>query len=248
MQTQAASREELLDRLREFGISVETVDDPILGPSTLVVRLFSEHVTARGTIRADVFEVLKQLRHGIVSLANTSFGDAGIAQCLQFRRVEGLDFSRTELSGVGIEKLTTLNQLLLLKLAGCKLTDADLAPLFRFQALKLLYLNECPITDRLAATVLVKLTALQALKLNKTRISDEGLSKLVKLRDLQYLGLVDTYITDQAAPLFCQFSKLRFLDLSGTQVSRAMIRKLARCLPTCRIVYTPPTHIESEKE
>ncbi len=233
------TRPALLDRLREFGIQVRTVDDPVLGPRTLVVRLYPEHLNADGTVRADVWRVLRQLSHGILSFADTNFSDAGVAQCLSLQTVRGFDLTRTRVTGLGLQRLATRTDLKLLKLTGCRLVDADLAPLLRLKTLRLLYLNGCPVTDR-ALSLVGRLAELRALKLNRTKVTDAGVSELASLHRLQYLGLSGTPVTDRSLDVLSRLSELRFLDLRGTHVSRRRIVEFTKSVPACQVVYAPP--------
>jgi YHS domain-containing protein len=86
-------------------------------------------------------------------------------------------------------------------LAGTQLTDAGVAKLESFGALRRLNLSGTAITDAGLAS-LAKLGELRSLNLYGTRVSDAGLKHLASLPSLERLYLWGTDVTPEAAKVF----------------------------------------------
>ncbi len=121
---------------------------------------------------------------------------------------------------------------------GTGLVDADLEPIGQLAKLRMLTLNQAPITGaglvhlgghkQLAALYLNDtkvaggdlsnlrgLTGLERLDCTATRVGDAGLPALVALPNLQYLNLIGTCVTDAGLPMLAPCPKLADLALGN---------------------------------
>jgi Leucine rich repeat/Leucine Rich repeat len=98
-------------------------------------------------------------------------------------------------------------------------SDADLARIVEhFPRLMGLSLDRTTVTDD-GLTCLGGLTSLQFLDLANTSITDRGLGHLVKLRGLQMLNLNHTRISDDGLRSLDRATALKVLDLANTRVT-----------------------------
>jgi hypothetical protein len=119
------------------------------------------------------------------------------------------------------------------------MTDADLARLEAFPALKGLHILHAEISDAGLAHV-GRLTELRNLNLTNVPITDDGLrhiTGLKKLRGLR-LGGRKSKLTDAGLAHLRQLKTLEVLVLSSKEhFSAAGLDKLQRDLPDCRIIF-----------
>ena len=74
--------------------------------------------------------------------------------------------------------------------------------------------------------------------LDGTKVTDEGMHHLQGLVNIEeWLGLCHTGVTDQGLEHFRGFKKLRSLNLKGTGVTAAGVKKLQRDLPNTDISF-----------
>ena len=113
-------------------------------------------------------------------------------------------------------------------------SDAGLAHLARLSQLQWLWLDRTKITD--AGLVYLKgLTQLKVLYLNDTQITDAGLAHLAGLKQLEALILDFTQITDAGLGYLAGLTQLQRLELVGTKVTDEGVEKLQQALPNCKI-------------
>lgn len=91
----------------------------------------------------------------------------------------------------------SLRPLQMLVLAGCKLSDAEVARFAKLKNLKALDLMDTAVTDR-AVEALLPLAKLEELNLSGTKVTDVGAKKLLGLEGLRLLQLSNTKVTAPA--------------------------------------------------
>ena len=142
--------------------------------------------------------------------------------------VREVDLTNSTLTDADMEILGTLTSLEQLILNGCtNLTNAGLAPVQRLTKLNGLALERTRVTDAGLAH-LKGLTGLKYLSLNWTKTSDEGAKHLEKLTNLEVLYLCDTKVGDASLASLSQMPKLQWLDLRGTKVTDAGLPQLGK--------------------
>ncbi len=82
-----------------------------------------------------------------------------------------------------------------------------------------------------------KLTRLQSLDLDYTRVSDAGFAKLSGLTALVSLQLDDADLTDAGVTHVAALRNLKQLDLYHTLVTEKGFAQLKTALPSCEIHY-----------
>jgi len=119
---------------------------------------------------------------------------------------------------------------------GKQFTDADLAHVRQFPALKRLSLAGARISNEGMENV-AQLHELQVLNLSATPITDHGLAHLAGLNRLQRLWLRRTSITDAGATHLRQLRGLRTLDVKDSRITPRGVASLRQALPLCEITY-----------
>ena len=120
----------------------------------------------------------------------------------------------------------------LVSLMHCTVTNADLAHISRLTQLEVLELDSTNVTDAGLAHV-QGLTELTWLSINETQVTDSGLHHLEGLTCLLVLELRDTQVTDAGLAQLQGLTSLKVLDLSRTPVTDGGVAKLQRALPKC---------------
>jgi Leucine-rich repeat (LRR) protein len=115
-----------------------------------------------------------------------------------------------------------------------KAGDADLAHVKGLDKLKVLGLNNTPITDA-GLEHLKGLSSLEKLYLVDTKVGDAGLEHLKGLANLKVLSLVGTQVTDAGLEHLKGLANLKELFVSGTKVSEDGAKKLQEALPKLKI-------------
>jgi hypothetical protein len=101
-----------------------------------------------------------------------------------------INFSRTEITDAGLERLGQMERLEQLRLASGRTTDAGMACLGKLQQLRFLHLIDMPITDA-GLDHLHALKSLESLYLDGTRVTDEGIERLVAAMPQVHLHIDD---------------------------------------------------------
>lgn len=133
-------------------------------------------------------------------LDGSRFNDAGMAELHRFP-LQWIGLSETDITDVGMTKLTACPDIAFLTLGKTKLTDASLDAVARFPKLEELYLDELP-------------------------VSDAGIAKLAGARNLKHLNLVATRVTGHG---LSGFRSLEHLNLSKTSIDDEGLRCLPPC-------------------
>ncbi len=163
------------------------------------------------------FEALSKLPHAsqfaaLALIRMSRMTPAGWAHLTRFSSLYELSLANTSVTDVEVVHLRKLPRLTQLSLQGTKVTNAGLAHL------KGLKLNQ--------------------LILFRTGVTDEGLKTVGKLDTLQHLGLGETNITDDGLTHLTGLKKLTYLNVEGTKVTLAGVKRLMAALPTLQIACT----------
>jgi hypothetical protein len=105
-------------------------------------------------------------------------------------RLLRINFSRTEITDVGLERLSHMERLEQLRLASGRTTDAGMACLGKLEQLRFLHLIDMPITDA-GLDHLHALKSLESLYLDGTRVTDAGIERLVAAMPKVHLHIDD---------------------------------------------------------
>ena len=158
----------------------------------------------------------------------TSDGLKGVARCVSLHK---LDISGWKPKRVELNALADMPNLWWLA-ARCDIANEGIRDLHKLVSLRYLDLTGCVSIDDGAAEYLAKMTSLQHLELNSTRITEAGLVQLKTLSNLRWLTL----------PWGDDKRRDRCLE----------IKKLREALPHCTISGWPPTpwefHVREPRE
>lgn len=124
----------------------------------------------------------------------------------------------------------------LVNLTGPRITDAALERIKTLDSLLVLDVWNAPITDDGVAH-LAGMTQLRALGLRQTEVTDEGLQHLAGLTSLEELNLTGTAVTDAGMRHLAALKNLRALGLDDTGVLPNGVNELQVALPLCRIAW-----------
>jgi hypothetical protein len=105
-------------------------------------------------------------------------------------KLQRVNFSRTDITDLGFERLCHMKNLEQLRLASSHVTDMGLAGLKNLNNLRFLHLIDMPITDA-GLDHLHELKTLESVYLDNTKATDEGIGRL-----LQALPHVHLHIDD----------------------------------------------------
>ncbi len=125
---------------------------------------------------------------------------------------------------------------ILLNLKGPHITDASLEKIKTLDNLLVLDIWDAPITDAGLAQ-LSEMTQLRALGLRNTQVTNDGLKHLSNLTSLKELNLTLTGVTDAGMQHLTGLKSLHALGLDDTIVTGTGINELQVALPLCRIAW-----------
>ena len=87
-------------------------------------------------------------------------------------------------------------------------------------------------------------SAITAINLSNTRISDAGVRHLKVHQSLTFLNLDQTQVTDRGLEALATLTRLRLLSVHGTQVTSEGVARLQKALPHCWVECDPLTTSE----
>ncbi len=132
----------------------------------------------------------------------TKCSDVGFAALKSLPNLRKLSLGKSVMGAASVAAIGQCKELRSLYLAGCGLSDSELAGLKGLTLLESLDISDNPqVTDAGMATVR-GLERLQGLYLAKTGITDKGLASLKPLDGLRALNVVGTKVTADAAEKF----------------------------------------------
>lgn len=205
----------------------------------------------------------KRLRK--LNLRGTKVTDAGLAHLAGMSNLEDLDIGFALITDGGFDRLSALIGLKSLSVGGNKITGAGLSGLRLLPQLTSLDVSGRQRTDsglwfasvtdqdldtiasltrleslNLRGTSVTRvpvLANLRELQLGQTQISAKGLADLPKMHKLQRLSLFGAArVDDQAADIIAACENLSWVDLQGTKVTPAGIKRLRQLRPKCQVL------------
>jgi len=244
---------------------LRSLEELILG----YARLRPEYspITDKGLVYLKELDSLK-----LLCLLGTRVTDAGLAHLRNLKKLEALQLRETQITGEGLAFLKEVPALKYLDfektnightgLANCKewsetleslqlkdtkISDADLAHLADFKALKSLNISNTSITDA-GLVHLNKLNSLESLNVSNTSITDAGLVYLSKLKSLERLRVDNTEITDDGLMLLKNLPNLRNIHVMRTGVTNAGLEKFKQISASKSVKANIRMRIVSTKE
>lgn len=122
---------------------------------------------------------------------------------------------------------------------NCRDGDLLCKSLARLPHLRFLKLQGSRVTDEGLAS-LAGLRRLEALNCNGATLTDAGMEHIAGMPRLWQLMLSDTQVSDHGMAHLMALSRLRWLAVERTQVSEAGIKRLQLAVPSCgAVVYSP---------
>ncbi|NNJ27740.1 leucine-rich repeat domain-containing protein [Alienimonas chondri] len=200
-----ADLDPLLNALRDAGATV-TEDGGVV---TAVAMPATSSTNAAHLLPLLLMPELKSLTVG-----GTSFDDAAMGVVGQLTSLERLDISGTPVSNDGLAKLSGLTNLKVLRLKTVSVND--LSPVEGMQDMRELDLRFSNVGDAAMDSV-AKLPKLATLKLERSAVTDDGLSKLSADQPIKALDL-DTGFSEAPAIIAEKFPDLRSLELDRSDV------------------------------
>jgi serine/threonine protein kinase/Leucine-rich repeat (LRR) protein len=171
--------------------------------------------------------------------------DALLAKCAGCKHLQYAHLNRSKVTDAGLVHVKQAQFLTSLELADTAITDAGLKHLATHELLVNVNLAGTKITnDGLASLTSPRLGALN---LERTAITDKGLSQLKGPLELRSLLLKDTAITDAGLDILKENGKLTWIDLRGTKVTVAKLNEIAKLMPKCKFLHDGGT-IEPAKK
>ena len=207
----------LLSALESRGAWIEMDDDgALLGIDlTRPVYQLDENFTYKDLKSLRVFPDLVSL-----DLSTTAISDAGLEALTNLSKLRVLRLADTEVTGQGLGILTELSELEVLDVSDTKITPEAVIHIRQSALLKTLSLaHNNSITD-LSLAQLRGLTQLESLKLTLNPISDAGLEHLEGFTRLKVLDVAHTQITDDGLQHLHALKQLRSLNLQSTFINR----------------------------
>jgi hypothetical protein len=144
-------------------------------------------------------------------------------------------FCSGRVTDASLVHLQGLPQLRTLHFGANNVTDAGLASLSGLASLERLEMRWMRITDA-GLKHLEGLPRLRALWLGEG-ITDAGLVHVIRFAHLEELSLLESRVTDDGLQQLRCLGGLQRLDLRGTKVTEAGVKKFQQALPNCRIEY-----------
>jgi Leucine-rich repeat (LRR) protein len=170
-----------------------------------------------------------QMREGHVtgvSMKSTSITDRELAIFTKLPQLEELSLRNTEISEVGVTRLSAVVSLRKLDLGYTLLSDSALGQLKPLVNLESLSLPNTQVEGP-GLAALAGLTKLRELNVESTPVKNEALQHIAKLTGLERLALQYTDVTDRGMPALATLKNLKRLSLAGDDIRDAGLKSLA---------------------
>ena len=168
--------------------------------------------------------------------SETEVGDAGLAHLVQSGSLERLYLKNTQVTGQALAQLAPLQQLEVLVLAGTKVRGGDLAQLAAVPTLRTLNIARCEVADG-DLVHLEPLVNLEVLVISGTQLAGPGLAHLKPLSRLRVLNISETPVTDDALVHLEWAPSLRMIYVRETKLTTAATDELDKTLTSCSIYH-----------
>ena len=169
---------------------------------------------------ADQVQMVRDGKSNVVDIRDKPIsGDQALQPLQNIVGVRKLNLDNSPVTDAALQGLGPMPELRDLSLTRTLITD-DALPMIvkQFPGLEALRLDRTAITDK-NLSELSKLTSLQQLSLFRTRISDSGCLQLAKIATLKKLSLDQTQITDVGFKTVATMPRLESLSVWKTQVT-----------------------------
>lgn len=137
-----------------------------------------------------------------------------------------------------LTRLRYLRKLEVLMIRDCMLKDEDLQLLSEATTIGLLNLEGNRIEGQ--GVKYLRNLAIDGIILDRNPLTDDGLKSIVQMENLTWLNLHYTSISDSCIPILVNAEYLKKLNIEGTQMSSAGIRRLHELRPDLTIAPLPP--------
>lgn len=174
----------------------------------------------------------------VLQLRNTDVTDTGLAHVARLRQLRTLTLSG-KVSDGGLTHLKGLGKIESIDLSNNQITGVGLIELKSLTKLRELFLHHNPVGND-GLVPIGEIETLERLGLSHTQVTDDGLAHLASLGNLRYLGLSKTNLTDSGLLHLANLTSLQKLELNGTGVTDDGRAALQRMLPKCKITPSPP--------
>jgi len=179
-------------------------------------------------------EPLEKLEYLVID--NTQVTPAGIDTIVKLPDLHAVHLNGLPIGRPELEKLSQLERVTELGLAGSRLSDADMDYLAgEFPELEVLNLYGCAVGDT-GLAALQELDRMRELYLSETAVSDKGMTGISKLSKLEALWLSGTGISDASVPEMVKLKNLTDLRVDGTQLTPEGVSRLRQALPKCEVI------------
>ena len=172
-----------------------------------------------------------------LTLEQAHITDKGLRHLESLTQLRVLTLKSVRVSDAGLTHLKGLTDLCMLHTEDTKITGTGLETLSRLPKLDTLYLRDSPVTDK-GLEGLKGLTHLKWIELKNVPITGSGLVHFKKLDRLESLWLQQSPVTD-AGLRYLEGLHLQHLEIEGTDITDAGVRRLRQALPGCNIDWHP---------
>lgn len=171
-----------------------------------------------------------------LNLADSDTADSSL-ETLLYTRIQCLILTGSNVSDSGLEVIsrTTRGTLRELQLSFTTISSAGIAKLSSCQELRVLKLNDT-VVDDLGLSAIANLAKLESLDLEHTGITDVGIAELKGLQELRFLNLANTAVGDAGLRALAACPRLRRVDVRNTNVSPVGTARLQLKLPQVEVL------------
>lgn len=225
-------------QLKEVHISSDIITDlsmPHICALPLLKTLLLDgvpHITDVGIAHLGTLLQLREL-----SLKGTQLSDEGVRSLLNLSHVWSLSLADTKITDSGVSQLGHMRSLSILHLERVRIQGWGLCNLHITGRLYL-YLDGCPLRDVELIRFLNSHDQLEILSLSNSTVSDTAMVAIAALPELTQLRLECTRITDEGVEHLCGHANLSTLYLANTAVSADMIARLKSHSANNLIIYS----------
>ena len=167
----------------------------------------------------------------MVNLRDTDASDELVMLVAGFHTCSDLDLSGTKITDVAVQNISDL-PLRVLWLQECPITDESGKHLANTKTLQRLLLNGCDCTDALIANLGI-LPELRDLGLRGTKVTSEGMDQIDSFPKLEKLYLYSTVVDDVGMKKLENNATITKLDLSMTNITDSSFESF-RTLPSLK--------------
>jgi hypothetical protein len=157
-------------------------------------------------------------------------GDEAVGSLEKFPALVILSLAGTKVTDAGLAHLKKLPKLESLGLKGTAITDAGLAQLKSLPNLTNLNVADTKITDA-GLVHLSGMARLESVNLSNDNVTDAGLATLSQLPSLAGINVTGTKVTDAGLVHLKQLPKLTKLNVTGTAVTEQGVKDAKKFLP-----------------